>query len=548
MTTAWKYGTWFLLLVAGFSAHANEPAVDEAIRVEVEYLRESGKLSLGEFEVASGELLARVYEGRNFTPAWSGTGRIDELVQLIEATAADGLDPADYHLGEIQRVRAMLANGRGFDTAERAAIDIGLTDSLIRLGYHQRFGKVNPNDLDPDWNFTRELRNGDAASAIQEALESESLTAYVESLFPRAEIYRQLQHVLAAYRELAAAGGWPVVPAGPTLRPGDRDGRLEVLARRLAVTGDLAAGSTVDTSVYGEVLETAARNFQARHGLFVDGIIGPATLSAMNVTVEQRIDQIRVNLERARWVLDNLEDDFVIVNIAGFRVYLYRGRKEIWSTRAVVGKTYRKTPVFRSMMRYLVFNPDWTVPYSIATSDILPAVQRDPGYLAAGNFIVKDRDGDAVDPAGIDWSSLRAGNFPYTLIQRPGRNNALGEIKFMFPNEHAVYLHDTPGKGLFDRAARTFSSGCVRVEYPFKFAELLLEANGMHAADIEKLRSSRRTRSVFLEQPIPVLLLYWTAEVGQDGRIHFYEDVYGRDGPLLEALDSTYGVASVDAT
>jgi murein L,D-transpeptidase YcbB/YkuD len=548
MTTAWKYGTWFLLLVAGFSAHANEPAVDEAIRVEVEYLRESGKLSLGEFEVASGELLARVYEGRNFTPAWSGTGRIDELVQLIEATAADGLDPADYHLGEIQRVRAMLANGRGFDTAERAAIDIGLTDSLIRLGYHQRFGKVNPNDLDPDWNFTRELRNGDAALAIQEALESESLTAYVESLFPRAEIYRQLQHVLAAYRELAAAGGWPVVPAGPTLRPGDRDGRLEVLARRLAVTGDLAAGSTVDTSVYGEVLETAARNFQARHGLFVDGIIGPATLSAMNVTVEQRIDQIRVNLERARWVLDNLEDDFVIVNIAGFRVYLYRGRKEIWSTRAVVGKTYRKTPVFRSMMRYLVFNPDWTVPYSIATSDILPAVQRDPGYLAAGNFIVKDRDGDAVDPAGIDWSSLRAGNFPYTLIQRPGRNNALGEIKFMFPNEHAVYLHDTPGKGLFDRAARTFSSGCVRVEYPFKFAELLLEANGMHAADIEKLRSSRRTRSVFLEQPIPVLLLYWTAEVGQDGRIHFYEDVYGRDGPLLEALDSTYGVASVDAT
>ena len=542
MTTAWKFGAWLLPLLAGFSAFANEPAVEEAIRAEIEQLRESGELSLGDVEIASGELLARVYEGRNFTPAWSGAGKIDELVQLIEAAAADGLDPADYHLGDIQRVRAMLANGRRFDVAERAAIDIGLTDSLIRLGYHQRFGKVNPNDLDADWNFTRELGDGDTALVIREALESESLTAYMEDLFPRADLYRQLQRYLAEYRQLASAGGWPVVPGGPTLRPGQRDGRLEVLARRLAVTGDLPDGSTVDTAVYGGVLETAVRDFQARHGLFLDGIVGPDTLRAMNVTVEERIDQIRVNLERARWVLDNLEDDFVIVNIAGFRVYLFKDRKEIWSARAVVGKTYRKTPVFRSTMQYLVFNPDWTVPYSIATKDILPAVQRDREYLAAGNYIVKDRDGDIVDPAGIDWASLREGNFPYTLIQRPGRNNALGEIKFMFPNEHAVYLHDTPGKGLFDRAARTFSSGCVRVEQPFRFAELLLDANGMDAADIGKLRSSGRTRPVFLEQPIPVLLLYWTAEVGRDGRIYFYEDVYHRDGPVLEALNSAYRV------
>jgi murein L,D-transpeptidase YcbB/YkuD len=538
----WKCATWLSFLLAGFSAFANEAAVEEAIRAEIEQLRESGQLSLGDIEVASGELLARVYEGRSFKPAWSGTGKIDELVQLIEATAADGLDPADYHLGEVQRMRTMLADGHEVDAADRAAIDIGLTDSLIRLGYHQRFGKVNPYNLDPHWNFTRELRNGDPALVMQEAVEAESLSVYLESLFPRVELYQQLQHHLAQYRQLASAGGWPVVPEGPTLRPGDRDERLEVLAQRLAVTGDLAAGSSVDTAVYGGALESSVRSFQARHGLDVDGIVGPGTLRALNVTVEQRIDQIRVNLERARWVLDNLEEDFVIVNIAGFRVYLVRNNEEAWSTRAVVGRTYRKTPVFRSTMRYLVFNPDWTVPYSIATKDILPAVQRDPGYLAAGNYIVKDRDGDVVDPAAIDWASLRAGNFPYTLVQRPGAKNALGEIKFMFPNEHAVYLHDTPGKGLFDRAARTFSSGCVRVEYPFKLAELLLEANGIDASDIAELRSSRQTRSVFLKQPIPVLLLYWTAEIGNDGRIHFYEDVYDRDGPVLDALNSAYQV------
>ena len=530
------------LVFAGAPTLADEAETQEAIRSEIEQLRESGRLSLGDVEIASGELLARVYERRNFEPAWSGLEKMNALAELIEATALDGLSPADYHLGEIRRVQSMIANGRVLDAAARAALDIGLTDSLIRLGYHQRFGKVNPYDLDPDWNFAREFRNRDPALVIQEAIDADSLAGYVENLFPREELYRQLQAYLAKYRDLAASGGWPVVPDGPTLRPGDKDERLPVLERRLAATGDLAPGVLVDTSVYGGALESAVRAFQERHGLDVDGIVGPGTLRAMNVTVEERIEQIRVNLERARWVLDNLGDDFVIVNIAGFRVYLYRDNEEIWSTRAVVGRTYRKTPVFRSTMRYLVFNPDWTVPYSIATKDILPKVQQDPGYLAAGDFIVKDRNGDVVETADIDWSALGGRNFPYTLVQQPGTNNALGEVKFMFPNEHAVYLHDTPGKGLFDRAARTFSSGCVRVEHPFRFAELLLEANGMDAASIEELRQSRQMKSVFLKEPIDVLLLYWTAEVGSDGRIHFYEDVYLRDRAVLEALNSPYQV------
>ena len=530
------------LVFAGAPTLADEAETQEAIRSEIEQLRESGRLSLGDVEIASGELLARVYERRNFEPAWSGLEKMNALAELIEATALDGLSPADYHLGEIRRVQSMIANGRVLDAAARAALDIGLTDSLIRLGYHQRFGKVNPYDLDPDWNFAREFRNRDPALVIQEAIDADSLASYVENLFPREELYRQLQAYLAKYRDLAASGGWPVVPDGPTLRPGDKDERLPVLERRLAATGDLAPGVLVDTSVYGGALESGVRAFQERHGLDVDGIVGPGTLRAMNVTVEERIEQIRVNLERARWVLDNLGDDFVIVNIAGFRVYLYRDNEEIWSTRAVVGRTYRKTPVFRSTMRYLVFNPDWTVPYSIATKDILPKVQQDPGYLAAGDFIVKDRNGDVVETADIDWSALGGRNFPYTLVQQPGTNNALGEVKFMFPNEHAVYLHDTPGKGLFDRAARTFSSGCVRVEHPFRFAELLLEANSMDAASIEELRQSRQMKSVFLKEPIDVLLLYWTAEVGSDGRIHFYEDVYLRDRAVLEALNSPYQV------
>jgi len=535
-----NYGLVILLVLAGFAAFAAEPGVQEAMRAEVEQLRETGRLSTGGIEVASGKLLARIYENRNFEPAWPDVESMDELISLVESTEDDGLNPADYHFEALNRARARVAAGERIGAAEQAAIDIGMTDSLVRIGYHRRFGKVNPNDLDPEWNFQRELRRRDAAIVFQEAMDADSLAGYLERTFPRDELYRRMQGYLVQYRDLAASGGWPRIPDGPTIRPGDGDPRLSVLAQRLRITGDLAADALVDQEVYGGALEAAARDFQARHGLYVDGVVGPATLRALNVTVEQRIEQIRVNLERARWVLDSLADDFVIVNIAGFRVYVFRDHHMTWSARAVVGRTYRKTPVFRSMMRYVVFNPDWTVPYSIATKDILPAVQSDPGYLAAGNYLVKDNNGEIVDPDGVDWGSLTRRNFPYTLVQQPGSNNALGEIKFMFPNEHAVYLHDTPAKGLFDRADRTFSSGCVRVENPFEFAGLLLRANGLDAAGIEQLRLSRQTKTVFLEKPVPVLLLYWTAEVGYGGRIHFYDDIYDRDRGVLDALNSPY--------
>lgn len=529
-----------LLALLFISAQADETADREAIRVEIEQLRYTGHLSVGDVDVASGELLAEVYERRGFERAWAGIDRLASLIELIRATAADGLDPEDYHLSDLERVHELLVNGRELNSQERAALDIGMTDSLIRLGYHQRFGKVNPYDLDPEWNFSRELRDRDPAIVIQDAFETNSLTEFRDTVFPRVELYRALQARLADYRRLAEAGGWPQVPPGPTLRPGDSDERLQVLSQRLAVTGDLPVGARIDFSTYGGLLESAVETFQDRHGLDADGIVGPATLAAMNVPVEKRIGQLRVNLERARWVLDNLEDDFVIVNIAGFRAYVYRNRQEVWSTRVMVGKTYRKTPLFRSEMKYLVFNPTWTVPYSIATKDLLPAIQRDPQYLANRNFVVKNRDGNIIDPATIDWHALSRRSFPYTLVQQPGTNNALGEIKFMFPNKYAVYLHDTPSKALFGKSARAFSSGCVRVEHPFDFAEQLLAPDGWDAERIQAERMRREIRSVVLSKPIPVLLLYWTAEVGADGEIRFYEDVYERDQAVLDALNSPF--------
>ena len=532
--------TAVLLTLVSCVAWAQEDGHRNAILEEIEQLRYSGRLSVGDVDVASGDLLAGFYEQRNFKPAWSGSDRLEMLIDLVEATRADGLDPEDYHLSDLLHVRQLLQSGQPMTSQLLAAADIGMTDALIRLGYHQRFGKVDPYDLDPMWNFSRELRGRDPVVFLEEAASTASLREFIGELFPRVEIYRRLQKALAEHREIAAAGGWPQVPDGPTLRPGSADGRLEVLAQRLAVTGDLPVGARIDYSTYGGELESAVKRFQERHGLDADGIIGPATLQALNVPAEDRVNQIRVNLERARWVMDGLEPDFILVNIAGFQVYVFREGSEVWNSRVVVGKTYRKTPVFRSDMKYIVFNPTWTVPYSIATKDILPQVKQDTGYLKSRNFIVKDRNGNIVDIDSVDWGSLSRGNFPYTLVQQPGTSNALGEIKFMFPNEHAVYLHDTPSKGLFSRAERTFSSGCVRVDKPFEFAEQLLGPDGWDAERVETERQARELRNVFLSKTIPVLLLYWTAEVDDVGVVHFYTDIYERDQAVLGALDADF--------
>ena len=259
--------------------------------------------------------------------------------------------------------------------------------------------------------------------------------------------------------------------------------------------------------------------------------------------VEARVEQIRINLERARWVFDDIEDEFIFVNIAEFRVFLVRNREYVWTARAQVGKPYRKTPVFKSTLKYVVFNPTWTVPPGILAKDIMPRAKRDPGYLQTKNIDIRDNNGAVVDPKSIDWETVSARGFPYRLVQRPGPTNALGQVKFIFPNKYFVFLHDTPSKGLFERPDRASSSGCIRVQSPLDLAAVLLEGKGWNRDKVDAVIASQKTETVFLPEPMTVMLLYLTVTVDDDGTIRFEKDIYERDQRIGDGLKAPFRVS-----
>ena len=514
---------------------------EERIQHLSEQLLLGSEVSIDGVILASRHIIPEFYARREFKPAWADDEQIDEFVSLAGRAAEEGLDPADYNHSEIVNLLEQHRADRDDDHL-RAEVDVLLTESLSRYGYHLTFGKVDPADLDENWNWSRSSAGRDPAALIQQAIDSRSIETFIDDYLDRGPVYYRVKAILSEYRALKESGGWPQIASGPTLRPGMRDARIPVVRERLMITGDLPRSADSRSSAFDEDLKRGVERFQDRHNLDQDGVIGPQTLAAMNVTVDQRIDQIRVNLERIRWVIRDLEDEFVITNIAAFRTYLIRDQQIVWSARSQVGRYYRQTPVFKGQMKYLQFNPTWTVPPGILRKDILPRVLEDPAYLATKNMDLIDRDGNKVDPASVDWSRYGAGRLPpYQFVQRPGPTNALGRVKFIFPNSHFVFLHDTPSKSLFERTERSFSSGCIRVENPFEFAELLLDDPAKWNADtIQQMLDSEKPRTVFLKEPMTVMLLYSTVGVADEEVVRFYNDIYQRDARVLEPLDGDF--------
>jgi len=460
------------------------------------------------------------YDRRGFAPAWIGDAGLrpdaDELLAAVADAAGDGLVPEDYHLADL---RQRVAQARSRPTpADLAELDLELTDAFLRLAADMAHGKVNPELIYSDCAI--DVPEVDLPGLLESALATGTVRQALADFAPAHAGYRALKLALALYRTLAERGGWPAVPAGPPLHPNDKNERVAALRARLEASGDVAppdpAAPPGERDLFDAPLEAALRAFQERQGLDTDGSVGPATLEALNVSAADRVQMIEVNLDRWRWLPRDLGERYVMVNIAGFALDVVESGKPVLSMRVVAGKPSSRTPMFTGTLTNVVLNPYWNVPPGILKNEIGPKMRRDPSYLARENL-------ELLPDGGVR--------------QKPGANNALGKIKFLFPNRFNVYLHDTPSQSLFSRSVRTFSHGCIRVEKPLDLAEYLLRDDpAWTRKKIEPLLGDGRERWIVVPRPLPVHLVYWTAWVDDTGVLHFRKDVYGRDRPLLEML------------
>jgi L,D-transpeptidase YcbB len=480
------------------------------------------------------KLVRGFYQHRGFAPAWIDDGsprpQMDALIRAIHTAGREGLDPELYSASLLDQRKQASSRGfltkKGFNPQEATAMDVWLTWLYMKFASDLADGVSDLAHADPAWKI--QAKTFDPLAHLERALRDNRVAESLFELTPTNPDYRALQRALEDYRAMADRGGWPTVPANIRLKPGQWSPVAGTLARRLAASGDYsgntpAGGASIQ---YDRDLQEAVKRFQRRHGLADDGAVGAALAAEMNVPVEARIRQIELNMERWRWLPRELGDPHILVNIPEMRLDVSEHGATPVTMRVVVGKPDTQTPIFNDKMTYLVFSPVWNVPDDIAEKETLPAVLSDPGFLSRMNMEIVDASGNHVEPASIDLSSPER----YRFRQRPGGSNALGLVKFMFPNQFNVYLHDTPTDSLFARASRSFSHGCVRLEQPEKLAEYVLGDQPEWTSErISEAMHAGEEKIVKLKKAIPVYLGYWTARVTPDRQVQFRKDVYGID-------------------
>ncbi|MBE7733100.1 L,D-transpeptidase family protein [Devosia faecipullorum] len=469
-----------------------------------------------------------LYGERYFEPIWlteDGSGKVgfspaaDKIIALFRDAASEGLRPEDYLTPAID-LQTMPDNGMAM-----AGLETAFSAAVMRYANHIHNGRIRPQSITE--NFDIKAKPINEAALLERLAASNDPAAILGELEPRHPEFLALRASLATFETSKAERPTPIAD-GPVLRPGNSDARLPAIRARL----DLRASASTS---YDATTVSAVKAFQQSEGLEVDGIIGAATIAAFNGGVATRREDIIANMERWRWMPSDLGNFNVFVNIPEFRLAINRAGQEEYTTRVVVGTTKNQTPIFSDNIRHIVVNPYWNVPSSIIRGEIAPAVLRNPGYIDSQNMDLL-YNGSAVSPWQVDWSQVSTSNFPFRVRQRPGPGNALGQVKFLFPNKHDVYLHDTPSKALFSRSFRAFSHGCIRVQNPMEFADALManEPN-ISRASLEAMFGPSE-KWVNPQTQIPVHLTYFTLRVDADGTIRNFGDVYGHNEKLIAAM------------
>ncbi|MBF7730086.1 L,D-transpeptidase family protein [Pseudomonas sp. N040] len=482
----------------------------------------------GNLDSAGLARLLEFYRARAFQPAWESAAQLDSLALQLEQLADDGLNPASYQLSAIRQLAARPAT----DAQSADCADIRVSHAYLQALHDLSRGRLAQDSIEPLWHSTLTPPPSPLPRLSPRQRALDDLPGAFADARPGTRQYQQLRQSYARLRQ-AALPDWPRIPGGPLLKPGMADPRLPLLDQRLAGEGYLPAASADPADLhYSPPRVAAVQAFQRQHGLQADGILGAGTLSELNISAAQRRDQLRINLERWRWLSANLDAEILLVDISAARLNYYREHVLLWQTRLQVGRAARPTPLLKSVLTRLTLNPSWTVPPTILQKDKLPAIRADLNFLAEHRLRVLDLQGNELDPATIDWQRPGA----IMLRQDPGPQNPLGKMALRFPNPFSVYLHDTPSIELFEKSPRTFSSGCVRVEGVSRILELLLSP--AERLQVDALLASGNTVEYRLPRRVPILLGYWTAEADAAGQPLYRPDIYGHDARLLAALDA----------
>jgi murein L,D-transpeptidase YcbB/YkuD len=485
------------------------------------------------------------YAHRNFDPIWSAEGRLTELAYEfrfeLRQSLYDGLQPATYHLALIDSYVATVekreAAKEGLVPKELAELELLMTDAFFALAEDLDLGLVNPERLAAKWSIPRKRKALEYDSLLTQAWRTAELRSQLALLYPKTPSYSKGKLLLRQLeeRDKGKEINWKPIKTDRVLRPGESNAFLLQVRERLAFWGYLEALGRTDTKIYDSLLVRQVLAFQAEKGIKADGILGYATLQALNESPAQLMDKIKVNLERMRWIPEHFfKGEAILVNVPSFELVYHKGADTLFTTKVIVGTLKHQTPVFTAPLSYLVFSPYWNIPPSIAKNETLPAIRKNANYLQRNNMEVVNTAGQPLSLSQVNWN---AKPFPYLIRQKPGESNALGQVKFMFPNPNNVYLHDTPAKQLFDQDLRAFSHGCIRMAQPRDFAELLLKnSEGWTSEKVGLAMGQDKEKIVNLPYKIPVGIVYFTFWTEANGKPRFFVDIYKRDAEVLELL------------
>ena len=480
--------------------------------------------------------LASFYKNNKFSPIWYKNGFNEsalELMEIIRDIEREGLFPASYRYEYLNKNLFK----DDLDIEDKALTEIILSNSYLLLASHFTNGLLSPETYEKNWLDIKNTIN--ISQFLANAKNKERIRDSLYSLLPQTENYKKMRAHYNRYKKIKDNGGFQDIDIGRVVEKGMRGYDIKQIKIRLQQTDDFDGEVNIR---FDKKLHEAVTNFQKRHGLTPDGIVGKETKIALNKDIDKRVKMISINMERLRWLPQKLGETYIFVNIADYKLNVVEKQKNIMNMKVIVGKEQRSTPVFSDEITYLVINPAWNLPKSIAVEDKLPLIKENINYLSNNNYkVLKISEGkfEEADPKKINWEELDKDNFNYYLKQEPGPNNALGRIKFMFPNKYSVYLHDTPQKELFEKTERSFSSGCIRLEEPFKLAEYILKKNNMwKPKKIEKILTSEEETKIDLTEKIPIHIIYMTAWVNDEGQLQFRDDIYSRDKNLIEVFYS----------